>query len=171
VEGVILRNNNGSQFIANKLRTALKEMGIDQEFTHIDSPQENGFIESLHSQLQRAVIDRYIFDSICEAEWIIARYYDFYNSQQLHGGIGYKTPDQIWDENMISIPYKTTHQKQPESNEKTIEKRLYSNNQFVQEIRGRYIKLSSFKRGWYIRQVVRLSICTYITQTAPYINT
>jgi putative transposase len=69
VEGVILRNDNGSQFIANNLRTVLKEMEIDQEFTHIASPQENGFIESSHSQLQREVIDWYLLDSICEAEW------------------------------------------------------------------------------------------------------
>lgn len=33
-------------------------MSIEQEFTHIASPQENGFIESLHSQLLREVVDR-----------------------------------------------------------------------------------------------------------------
>jgi transposase InsO family protein len=108
MEGIILRNDNGSQFIAHNLRAAPKEMGIDQEFTHIASPQENGFIESLHSQIQREVIDRYIFDSNHDADWTIARYYHFYNTQRLHGGIGYQTPDEIWEKENISVPYKTT---------------------------------------------------------------
>jgi len=57
----------------HNLREILKGMGIEQEFTHIASPQENGFIEFVHSQIQREVIDRYIFDSIHEADWTIAR--------------------------------------------------------------------------------------------------
>jgi putative transposase len=134
VEGIILRNDNGSQFIANNLRAALKEMGIEQEFTHIASPQENGFIESLHSQIQREVIDRYIFDSIHDADWTIARYYHFYNTQRIHGGIGYKTPDEIWKEQNISIPYKTNNPKQSEPKENILTKCLYSDSQFVQFI-------------------------------------
>jgi len=134
VQGIILRNDNGSQFIANNLRAALQEIGIEQEFTHIASPQENGFIESLHSQLQREVIDRYIFDSIHEADWTIARYYHFYNSRRLHGGIGFKTPNQIWNQENISIPYKTTQQKQSEPGENPLNNSLYSNNPFVQFI-------------------------------------
>jgi transposase InsO family protein len=136
VEGVILRNDNGSQFIANNLRAALKEMGIDQEFTHVASPQENGFIESLHSQLQREVIERYIFDSIYEAELTIRRYYAFYNRHRLHGGIGYKTPDQLWEENETSIPFKTDARKLAEPEENPLANSLYSNDNFVQFIGG-----------------------------------
>ena len=134
VEGIILRNDNGSQFIAHNLREALKGMGIEQEFTHIASPQENGFIESLHSQIQREVIDRYIFDSIHEADWTIARYYHFYNTQRLHGGIGYKTPDQIWEKENISVPYKTNPQEKSEPEGNLLTKRLYSESPFVQFI-------------------------------------
>lgn len=114
VEGIILRNDNGSQFIAHNL--------------------ENGFIESLHSQIQREVIDRYIFDSIHEADWTIARYYHFYNTQRLHGGIGYKTPDQVWAEENISVPYKTTQLKTSEKQENLSTTCLYSDSQFVQFI-------------------------------------
>jgi transposase InsO family protein len=136
VEGIILRNDNGSQFIANNLRAAMQQMGIDQEFTHIASPQENAFIESLHSQLQREVINRYIFDSIYEAELTIVRYYDFYNNHRLHGGIDYKTPEQVWKENIISIPYKTNQQKHSEPQENRLTNSLYSNDHFVQFIGG-----------------------------------
>src|SRR5690625_7987369 len=40
-ENVVIRNDNGSQFIANKLREYLKIIGIDQEFTHIATTDEN----------------------------------------------------------------------------------------------------------------------------------
>jgi hypothetical protein len=50
----------------------------------------------------------------------------------LHGGIGYKTPDQIWQEENISIPYKTTQPKLSEKEENLSTKCLYSDGQFVQ---------------------------------------
>jgi len=40
---VTIRTDNGSQFIAHKLRDYLKEIEIKQEFTHVSSPRENGY--------------------------------------------------------------------------------------------------------------------------------
>lgn len=40
-QGISIRNDNGSQFLANKVRIYLNEMGINQEFTHIATPEEN----------------------------------------------------------------------------------------------------------------------------------
>jgi len=45
VKGITLRNDNGSQFIAQLARDYLKEMQVDQEFTHVATPEENAFIE------------------------------------------------------------------------------------------------------------------------------
>jgi transposase InsO family protein len=52
-EGMSLRNDNGSQFIANAVREYLKEKGIYQVFSHVATPQDNAYIEALHSNLQR----------------------------------------------------------------------------------------------------------------------
>lgn len=49
LKGVIIRNDNGSQFIANKVRLTLEAMEACQEFTHVATPEENAYIESFHS--------------------------------------------------------------------------------------------------------------------------
>jgi putative transposase len=67
-EGMSLRNDNGSQFIAGVVRAFLKEKGILQEFSHVATPEDNAYIEALHSNLQREVIDRFEFDSIYHAQ-------------------------------------------------------------------------------------------------------
>mgnify|MGYP000219935712 CR=1 FL=1 len=72
-------------------------MGINQEFTHIATPEENAFIESLHSTLEREVIRRYWFDSIHYAKWKISDYYKFYNARRKHRSLGMRSPDQYLD--------------------------------------------------------------------------
>ena len=67
VEGITLRNDNGSQFIATVIREYLQEQGVNQEFTHVATPEENSFIEAYHSLLERTIEQRYEFESIYEA--------------------------------------------------------------------------------------------------------
>jgi putative transposase len=69
-----IRNDNGSQFIANIVRQYLKEKGILQEFTHVATPEENAYIEALYSNVQREVIERFEFDSIYHAQLVFNRY-------------------------------------------------------------------------------------------------
>src|SRR5690606_28878356 len=38
---VVIRSDNGSQFIAKDVREYLRLIGVDQEFTHIATPEEN----------------------------------------------------------------------------------------------------------------------------------
>ena len=45
LKGVILRNDNGSQFIAHSVRNFLKNSEIKQEFTHVATPEENSYID------------------------------------------------------------------------------------------------------------------------------
>jgi putative transposase len=59
IENITIRNDNGSQFIAGVVRQFLKEKGVNQEFTHMATPEENAYIEALHSNVQREVVERY----------------------------------------------------------------------------------------------------------------
>jgi transposase InsO family protein len=45
LKGVILRNDNGSQFIAHSVRNFLKSSEVKQEFTHVATPEENSYID------------------------------------------------------------------------------------------------------------------------------
>lgn len=99
-EGMSLRNDNGSQFIARAVRQFLKDKGILQEFSHVATPQDNAYIEALHSNLQREVIDRFEFDSIYHAQMIIERYYKWYNEKRRHGSLSGRTPEIVWNQNI-----------------------------------------------------------------------
>ena len=97
VKAVTLRNDNGSQFVAHLVREYLKDNNIAQEFTHVATPEENAFIEAYHSILDRAVIQRYQFESIYDAGLVMSRWKDFYNDRRLHGRLKNKTPQKTWD--------------------------------------------------------------------------
>jgi putative transposase len=102
-EGMTLRNDNGSQFIATAVRQFLKDKNILQEFSHVATPEDNAYIEAFHSNLQREVIDRYEFDSIYHTQMIIDRYYKWYNEKRRHGSLGRKAPQIIWDQYFKSV--------------------------------------------------------------------
>lgn len=101
IKGVNIRNDNGSQFIANDVRQFLRAAEANQEFTHIATPEENAYIEAYHSILQTEVVERFEFESYFEAKQTIIAYVDFYNNRRIHGGIDYKTPQKMWDEYLL----------------------------------------------------------------------
>ncbi len=103
-EGMSIRNDNGSQFIAQVVRAYLKDKGIYQEFSHVATPEDNAYIEAFHSNLHREVIDRYEFDSIYHAQMVLDRYYEWYNQKRRHGGLNRQTPNHVF-QNINPIPF------------------------------------------------------------------
>ena len=101
-KGIIIRNDNGSQFIAHSVRKYLSSVGMKQEFTHIATPQENAYIEALHSTLESDVIQRYWFDSIYYAKMKIRDYYRVYNAKRKHRSLKRLSPDQFWNNYKIN---------------------------------------------------------------------
>jgi hypothetical protein len=96
LKGVIIRNDNGSQFIANKVREVLTEMEAQQEFTHVATPEENAYIEAFHSILDRELIQRVEFTSYYDAKRHLENYMQWYNERRRHKEIGRITPNQKW---------------------------------------------------------------------------
>lgn len=96
LKGVIIRNDNGSQFIAHKLRQALQDMEALQEFTHVATPEENAYIEAFHSIQQRELMDRFQFVSYYDARQHIRRYMYWYNHLRRHGSLKGMTPNEKW---------------------------------------------------------------------------
>lgn len=74
IRDVIIRNDNGSQFLANEVKAYLKSVEARQEFTHIATPEENSYIEAFHSILNREVVQWYEFDDFYDAKLTIERY-------------------------------------------------------------------------------------------------
>lgn len=103
LKGVYVRNDNGSQFIANKVRSFLKTLDANQEFTHIATPQENAYIEAFHSIFDREIVQRFQFNSFYEAKIIISNYMSFYNNKRRHGSLKRVPPVHKWNEYYMSL--------------------------------------------------------------------
>lgn len=98
LKGVIVRNDNGSQFIAHQVREVLQSLEAKQEFTHVATPEENAYIEAFHSIEQSELIDRHSFSSFYDAKQHIEKYMHWYNFKRKHGAIGFMTPVRKWEE-------------------------------------------------------------------------
>jgi putative transposase len=96
-ENVVIRSDNGSQFIAKKVREYLGLIGVKQEFTHIATPEENAHIEAYHGILKKEVFTRFDYRCFGEIEQILKRYVQFYNNRRLHGLLGRITPMEKWN--------------------------------------------------------------------------
>ena len=97
IKGVTIRNDKGSQFIANDVKQFLRAAEANQEFTHVATPEENSYIEAFHSIVQREVIDRFEFQSFYEAKSTLEAHRDWYNNRRRHAILG-MTPSKKWSD-------------------------------------------------------------------------
>lgn len=98
IKGVTVRNDNGSQFIANDVKQFLASSEARQEFTHIATPQENSYIEAFHSIVQTEVVDRFEFLGYYEALHTFQKHRQWYNTERKHGQLGRITPQKKWND-------------------------------------------------------------------------
>lgn len=104
---VTIRNDNGSQFIANDVRGYFQYHNINHEFTNIATPEDDGHIEAFHSILEREFLTRNDYTSFDEMKSAIDRFMKCYNEERLHGSLNYRTPEQfIKDFNQIKSEIK-----------------------------------------------------------------
>jgi transposase InsO family protein len=97
-ESIVIRSDNGSQFIAKSVREYLELIGVEQEFTHIATPEENAHIEAYHGILKKEVFKRVDYRTFGEIQQILKRYVVFYNNHRLHGLLGRITPMEKWNQ-------------------------------------------------------------------------
>ena len=87
-----VRNDNGSQFIAEKVQRYFEDKGVMQEFCKPATPEQNAHIESYHSIQEKVVCQRNEFESLQELQATLNRFVSFYNFRRIHSGVGYKSP-------------------------------------------------------------------------------
>lgn len=96
-KSIMLRTDNGSQFIAHGLRQYCQKNGITQEFTHLATPEENSYIESLFSLVNREVIQRFEFESLYHARDVFERYFNWHNHHKRRHALGRLSPVAYWN--------------------------------------------------------------------------
>ncbi len=94
---IMLRTDNGSQFIAHGLRNFCKNNGITHEFTHVATPEENSYVESLFSLVNREVTQQYEFESLFHAREVFGRYFNWHNTKKRRHALGKISPLDYWN--------------------------------------------------------------------------
>jgi transposase InsO family protein len=92
---LLIRTDNGSQYISHKFRQSIQALGARQEFIYRHTPEQNGHIESFHHTLKKEYIWPCEFASYQDAEIIIANAFWDYNTSRIHSALRYLTPDEF----------------------------------------------------------------------------
>jgi putative transposase len=101
---LIIRTDNGSQFIANEVAIWMEHMGIEHEFIHAATPEENAHVESFHSVMQRAMVRTREFESLKHLQDTLDKFRHFYNHERLHSATCYRPPmvfKKLWEQGHV----------------------------------------------------------------------
>jgi len=102
-EGLGLRHDNGSIFLARAYITSARYWGIGQEYIPAGRPDWNGVIERFFLSLKQECVWLHRFESFEQAEIVIAQWIENYNKNRLHSSLGYKTPER-WRKEFYELP-------------------------------------------------------------------
>ena len=103
---ILIRTDNGPQFIAKALADILDSLGIEHEFIRPGTPQQNAHIESFHNTVTRLVCNRNIFRDLGHAKKIFKKFYFAYNeTRAMRCLLSYppKTFLRLWESDVIEI--------------------------------------------------------------------
>lgn len=89
---IVVRSDNGAQFISELFRNCLQKQGIKNEYIRAGTPEQNGHIEAYHSTVKKLVCDQYYLDNLNEAEQVMSRFVETYNNKRIMMPILYMTP-------------------------------------------------------------------------------
>jgi len=112
---VTMRSDNGSQFVAKNVREHLQINQIFQEFIKPATPQQNGYIESFHSTVEKLVCNKYEFESLKHAREVFSKFYETYNNKRILKCLLNKTPNEFlsdWQQDKLYVVYNTKTKKQ-----------------------------------------------------------
>jgi len=87
-----LRSDNGSEFIAKKLREWLSNLGVITAYIEPGSPWENGYCESFNSRMRDEFLNGELFGNMYEAETLTKRWVEYYNTIRPHSALGGRPP-------------------------------------------------------------------------------
>ena len=87
-----IRSDNGPEFTSKFIRDWLKKIEVETLFITPGSPWENGYNESFNGTLRDEVLDREEFYTLHEAQVLIERWRNEYNTIRPHSSLGYRPP-------------------------------------------------------------------------------
>ncbi len=98
---LILRTDNGPQYISGEFKSSMKIMCIEQEYIQKHTPEDNGDIESFHNSLKTDYIWPNDIETFDGAVKLMEQAFNDYNTVRPHSSIEYLPPaefERMWNE-------------------------------------------------------------------------
>ena len=111
-----IRSDNGSEFIAKKVRRWLKDKGVKTIYIEPGSPWENPFIESFNGSFRDECLNMHVFGSVEEAQEVAETWRKEYNEERPHSSLGYMTPAEFaakWERERKPMAVRAVSSSQP----------------------------------------------------------
>jgi putative transposase len=102
-----IRSDNGPELTANALRDWCRFSHTGASFIEPGSPWQNPWVESYGSRMRDELLAIEQFDSLLEAQVLVADWRDEFNDYRPHSALGMLTP------NAFAAKWHTEHQHQP----------------------------------------------------------
>jgi putative transposase len=87
-----IRSDNGPEFISANMADWCSSQKIEWEFIRPGKPTENSLIERFNRTFRQDILDRYIFDNVCQIRKYAHAWMWMYNNERPHSALGYLTP-------------------------------------------------------------------------------
>jgi transposase InsO family protein len=94
-QNLVLRTDNGPQYISREFSNTIKILGIRQEYIQKHTPEDNGDIESFHSSLKTDYIWVTDIETFEDAKKLMEYAFTDYNTVRPHSSIEYLPPDEF----------------------------------------------------------------------------
>lgn len=88
-----IRSDNGSEYTAQYLQDAFRDLGVETLHIAPGSPWQNGYCESFNGKLRDELLNREVFSSLKEAKVILEQFRKEYNTERPHSSLKYLTPE------------------------------------------------------------------------------
>ena len=98
----IFNTDQGCQFTSKKFLTSLQNAGVKISMDGKGRALDNVFVERLWRSVKYEEVYLRSYSNVREAKQSLSNYFTFYNTTRLHQMLGYKTPKEIYHENLKS---------------------------------------------------------------------
>lgn len=98
-KGAIFHSDRGSNYMSAQFAATLRSLGIRHSVGRTGICYDNAMAESFFAALKNERVHRVIYSTRKQAMADIAGYIELrYNSQRIHSGLDYKTPNEVYHE-------------------------------------------------------------------------
>ena len=87
-----IRSDNRPEFVALAVRDWITAVGAKTAYIEPGSPWENGYCESFNGRFRDELLNGEVFYTLREAQIIIEKWRQHYNTKRPHSALGYRPP-------------------------------------------------------------------------------